>query len=75
MSSILTKGGYSTPDAAAYLNLSVSTLEVWRCLGKGPRYCKIGRRVIYRREDLDAFLASRIVETRDTTEVLRGRHA
>ena len=68
------KGGYNTLDAAAYLNLSPGTLEVWRCLGRGPRYYKVGRRVIYRREDLDAYLAMRTVETRDTAEVLRGRH-
>ena len=75
MSLIMPKGGYNTLDAAAYLNLSPGTLEVWRSLGRGPRYCKVGRRVVYRREDLDSFLASRTVETCDTAEILRGRYA
>lgn len=75
MSLTQTKGGYNTLDAATYLNLSPGTLEVWRSLGKGPRYCKVGRRVVYRREDLDSFLASRTVETCDTAEILRRRYA
>lgn len=65
----------STSEAAAYLGLSRGTLEVWRSLGKGPRYRKFGRRVLYELKDLDDYSASRIVETRDTAEILRGRHA
>lgn len=65
----------STPEAAAYLGLSRGTLEVWRSLGKGPRYRKFGRRVLYELKDLDDYSTSRIVETRDTAEILRGRHA
>lgn len=65
----------NTIDAAAYLGgLSPGTLEVWRSLGKGPRYLKIGRRVLYETRDLDAFAASRIVETRDTAAILGCRH-
>jgi excisionase family DNA binding protein len=65
----------NTSEAAAYLGLSRGTLEVWRSLGKGPRYRKFGRRVLYELKDLDDYSASRIVETRDTAEILRGRHA
>lgn len=65
----------STSEAAAYLGLSRGTLEGWRSLGKGPRYRKFGRRVLYELKDLDDYSASRIVETRDTAEILRGRHA
>ncbi|MDR1083888.1 MAG: helix-turn-helix domain-containing protein [Deltaproteobacteria bacterium] len=66
----------NTIDAAAYLGgLSPGTLEVWRSLGKGPRYLKIGRRVIYETRDLDDFAASKIVETCDTAAILGGRHA
>jgi hypothetical protein len=29
--------------------------------GGGPRYCKLGRRVVYRSEDLLAWVAARVV--------------
>ncbi len=38
---------------------SERTLEGWRLRGGGPRYLKIGRRVVYRCRDLDAWLAAR----------------
>ena len=38
---------------------SERTLEGWRVRGGGPRFLKIGRRVVYRRRDLDAWLAAR----------------
>ena len=66
----------STREAAQYLGVKPGTLEVWRSLGKGPRYVKLGARVVYEIADLDAFAASRVVETRDTATILHGgRHA
>jgi predicted DNA-binding transcriptional regulator AlpA len=47
-----------TPEAAAYCGSSASTFEKLRLTGRGPVYSKIGRRVVYRVEDLDAWLAS-----------------
>ncbi len=35
--------------------LSPRTLEQWRWQGKGPRYLKIGGRVVYRLSDIEAF--------------------
>ena len=43
-------------DAALLLSLSQSTLAKLRLTGKGPAYCKLGRRVVYRLEDLTAWL-------------------
>jgi hypothetical protein len=40
--------------------ISPRTLERWRWLGIGPRYVKIGGRVVYRLEDIEAFEAARI---------------
>ena len=37
----------TTPEAAAYMGLAVSTLNKWRCHGGGPRYSKLGRAVRY----------------------------
>lgn len=46
-----------TPDAAAYLSLSPRTLEKHRTYGTGPAYRKLGGRVVYSVEDLDAWAA------------------
>lgn len=46
-------------EAAEYLGLGgPQTLRNWRHLGRGPAYCRLGRRIVYRREDLDRFLES-----------------
>ncbi len=37
-----------------------STLAKLRLTGNGPPYCKLGRRVVYRPEDLAAWLESRL---------------
>lgn len=39
-------------EAAAVLRLGVSTLNKLRVRGGGPRYLKLGRRVVYRTTDL-----------------------
>lgn len=58
-----------TKKAALILGLSAGTLEVWRCLGKGPRYKKIGRRVFYEIVDLEAFANANVVETVDSVSL------
>lgn len=49
-------------EAAKFLNISVSCLRNWRCQRKGPPYVKIGKRVLYRVEDLNSFLAHHRIE-------------
>ena len=49
-------GALSTPLAADYVGLSPATLETMRVRGGGPVFVKLGRRVVYRREDLDEWL-------------------
>ncbi|WP_255365581.1 MULTISPECIES: AlpA family transcriptional regulator [unclassified Corynebacterium] len=45
------------PTAAAeMLGLSRGTLANWRAEGRGPRYIKSGRQILYRVKDLDAWL-------------------
>jgi predicted DNA-binding transcriptional regulator AlpA len=46
-----------TPEAARFLSLSGRTLEKHRIYGTGPRYSKLGGRVVYRLEDLQAWVA------------------
>ncbi|NBC37749.1 helix-turn-helix domain-containing protein [Novosphingobium sp. FSY-8] len=56
-----------TAGAAEYLGLSCPTLERLRLTGNGPQYAKLspGKRgpVRYRRDDLDAWVASRLIHS------------
>jgi excisionase family DNA binding protein len=59
----------NTDAAAQYTGLGRSTIEKLRVYGGGPRYLKLGRSVRYRAEDLDAWLADRVVQsTSDASE-------
>lgn len=49
-------------DAAAFLSVSVKTLEAWRGLGKGPRFLKLGRAVRYTKAALELFMRARTVQ-------------
>jgi hypothetical protein len=40
--------------------ISPRTLEQWRWQGRGPRYLKIGGRVVYRLADIEAFESARV---------------
>ena len=46
-----------TPDAALRLGLSPRTLEKHRCYGTGPAFHKLGGRVVYSVEALEAWVA------------------
>ena len=45
-----------TKEAAEFLSLSARTLEKHRTYGTGPRYSKIGGRVVYAVTDLQAWV-------------------
>jgi hypothetical protein len=51
----------SGPEAAAYLRLSLRTLERYRQTGLGPAFIKAGARVLYREADLADWLSARVV--------------
>lgn len=50
-------------EAAKHLQINANTLANWRCSGRGPKYYKVGSRVVYRRDDLDAYLDGRCRES------------
>jgi hypothetical protein len=56
----------TTEESARYLRLQKQTLEAWRLKGIGPIFVKLGRRVVYRREALEKFMAER--ERRSTSD-------
>ena len=51
---------YNQRDLARRGSLSERTLERWRWLGQGPPFLKIGGRVLYRLEDIEAFEAEQL---------------
>jgi hypothetical protein len=53
--------------AARALGVSPNTLRKWRCIGKGPRYVKVGRLIRYRPSALEAFSDANDVEPSDHT--------
>jgi hypothetical protein len=58
----------SEREAALYLGVvTARTLQDWRTNGVGPAYSKLGRRVCYAVEDLDAFIAGGRVEPKVAT--------
>lgn len=50
-----------TKEAAHFLSLSPRTMEKHRTYGTGPAYCKLGGRVVYAIEDLEAWAARGVV--------------
>lgn len=51
---------FPPPEAAGYIGVTENTLAVWRCVGRyNIAYIKVGRKVMYRKSVLDAFLESR----------------
>ena len=47
----------TTVEVAEALRAPVETVRYWRHVGKGPKSFKLGRRVLYALEDVEAFIA------------------
>jgi hypothetical protein len=52
----------SDRESHDFLRLRYGTLPRWRMEGRGPAWSRLGRRVVYLRSDLLAFLAANRVE-------------
>ncbi len=50
------------PKAAKYLGIAESTLAKLRMGRNGPAFHKLGRAVVYDRDDLDTWLAAHRIE-------------
>lgn len=57
-------------EAAELLGVSTRTLSRWHALRVGPARCKIGRKVLYRREAVNVWLAQN--ETQPTRSFSGG---
>ena len=49
-------------DRGLRLNVPEATLRYWRKTGGGPKSARIGRRVMYRVEDIDAWVAAQFAK-------------
>ena len=49
---------FTITEAADLLRAPVATLRYWRHLGTGPAGFRVGRRVLYRRSDLEQWVAN-----------------
>lgn len=47
----------TTMEVAEALRTPIETVRYWRHIGKGPKSFKVGRRVLYAADDLEAFIA------------------
>jgi hypothetical protein len=47
---------FTITEAAELVRAPVATLRYWRHLGTGPQGFRLGRRVLYRRDDLRAWI-------------------
>jgi predicted DNA-binding transcriptional regulator AlpA len=52
-------GKRSTKQQAERIGLAPKTLDNWRSAGQGPPYYKLGNRVVYDDDEVDAWLAER----------------
>jgi predicted DNA-binding transcriptional regulator AlpA len=58
-------------EAAELLRAPVATLRYWRHLGTGPRSFRLGRRVLYRSEDLRSWIDAEYDEGAHDSETRR----
>jgi hypothetical protein len=49
----------TTADVAAIVHAPADTVRFWRSQGNGPRYARIGKRVLYRKADVEQWIAHR----------------
>ena len=56
----------STEELSQLWNVSTNTLRKWRWEGKGPRFVKLGQRVVYRHADIEAYAENNLFAS--TTE-------
>lgn len=45
----------TTEEVAEHFRTVPATVRYWRHIGKGPRSFKVGRRVLYRESDVEAW--------------------
>jgi predicted DNA-binding transcriptional regulator AlpA len=66
----------TTEEIAAQYRTVPATVRYWRHVGKGPQSFKVGRRVLYRESDVDAWAdEQRTAASRDAVASAASRDA
>ncbi len=60
-------------EAAAYLKLSPHTLNKKRVIGGGPKFRKLGSRVVYAIDDLESWMEARACDTTSDPRYAQAR--
>jgi predicted DNA-binding transcriptional regulator AlpA len=50
------------PDVAELTGVSENTLRHWRHMGTGPKSARLGRRIVYRATDVEAWIEAQFAE-------------
>ncbi|MFE5292997.1 helix-turn-helix transcriptional regulator [Isoptericola sp. NPDC056618] len=56
-----------TDEVSEETGIPAATLRYWRHIGAGPRSAKLGRRVVYRRSDVEAWVEAQFDAERKVT--------
>jgi hypothetical protein len=60
-------------ETAPLLRLTVKTLQSWRALKKGPRFVRVGRRILYARSEIERFITTNTIETASCQRAIDAR--
>ena len=52
----------TSSQAAEKLHLKPNTLEIWRHKNRGPKYSKIGGKILYSEHDIKAYVADNQID-------------
>lgn len=61
--------------AGAFIGVATQTLAKWRCGGDGPPFIKLGRKVVYDKADMIAWMSSRRVTSTSAKRAIQAREA
>ncbi|GAA0905362.1 helix-turn-helix domain-containing protein [Streptomyces thermoalcalitolerans] len=53
---------WSPEELAKYLGVPIRTVYSWNYTGTGPKFCRVGKHVRYRPDDVDAWLNAQTVQ-------------
>ncbi len=57
MTSALLHCTMTTKEAAEYLGVSEATMKRWRSVGEGPKFFRLGKKIVrYRQSELDLYV-------------------
>jgi transposase len=62
----------STEDVAEHFEVTTRTIINWRKRGYGPRYALIGRRIRYRRQDVESWTTEQFSQVGEPPRAVAG---